>query len=166
MSVFISLTFEFLTNLLCRPNVPISSTSASPLSLPEPLVSYIPPHPQNGTPYHRYTILLLAQPDPGEKLSIPSIPSNDRAGFNLRQFIAQWGFKPESGGGAHFWRELWNPAVSDIYREHLREFHRYQRVIFVLNDGFFTRITRTTIRATAQGRQVRRSEEDPAIHLN
>lgn len=55
---------------------------------------------------------------------MPSISS--RAGFNLRTFIAEHGFKAECGGG-HFWRELWSPAVSQVYQEHLGELHSVQK---------------------------------------
>jgi len=146
-----------------RPNIPISA-----LSRPRALISpsllnshtfYVPPHPQQGTPYHRYTILLLPQPaktvyslnvearflkelnkhnelsaqfyggkkvtskfsaaesiekshDPtllpvtapsswplsllkqyttSQWLNIPTVKDSERRGFDLRQFIRQWG---------------------------------------------------------------------------
>lgn len=100
----------------------------SPLSLPSPeetLFPYIPPHPQNGTPYHRYCVFLLENPDPKAKIDVGPMSKGSRNDFNMRDFIAQYGFKPECAGGAHFWRELWDPTVSDIYRTILRQFLIY-----------------------------------------
>ncbi|KAF5389389.1 hypothetical protein D9757_004285 [Collybiopsis confluens] len=49
-----------------KPNIPISALMSPRVNIPFPLLNshtaYIPPHPQQGTPYHRYTILLLPQP--------------------------------------------------------------------------------------------------------
>ncbi|KIK67118.1 hypothetical protein GYMLUDRAFT_851474 [Collybiopsis luxurians FD-317 M1] len=49
-----------------KPNIPISALTLPrghiPFSLLNSHTAYIPPHPQQGTPYHRYTILLLPQP--------------------------------------------------------------------------------------------------------
>ncbi|KIM32584.1 hypothetical protein M408DRAFT_183496 [Serendipita vermifera MAFF 305830] len=104
------------------PNIRLSSTTSSPISLlgsEETSVPYIPPHPQNGTPYHRYCIFLLENPDPQAKIDISSVSAANRNEFDLRAFIAQHAFKPERAGGAHFWRETWDPAVSDIYRDTL-----------------------------------------------
>ncbi|KAJ3723989.1 hypothetical protein C8R42DRAFT_664173 [Lentinula raphanica] len=48
-----------------KPNIPISAISsraALPPALLNSHTTYVPPHPQKGTPYHRYTIFLLPQP--------------------------------------------------------------------------------------------------------
>ncbi|KAH7107218.1 PEBP-like protein [Auriculariales sp. MPI-PUGE-AT-0066] len=70
------------------PNIPLSIFSRSfRLSLHNmPQLSYIPPHPQQGTAYHRYTIFLLRQSRP---VQLPPLESINRLGFNLREFIAQ-----------------------------------------------------------------------------
>ncbi|CAG7852372.1 SubName: Full=Related to MRPL35-mitochondrial ribosomal protein, large subunit {ECO:0000313/EMBL:CCA68605.1} [Serendipita indica DSM 11827] len=98
------------------PNVVISSTSPPLLQLEnfQPACTYLPPHPQNGTPYHRYTVLLLENPESRE-LPITPVSESERATFCLRDFIKQWDFKPSLGGGIHFWRSTWTPSVSDIY---------------------------------------------------
>ncbi|KAH7881435.1 uncharacterized protein C8R40DRAFT_1164859 [Lentinula edodes] len=49
-----------------KPNIPVSAV-ADPRAFISPSLlnshtTYVPPHPQQGTPYHRYTILLLPQP--------------------------------------------------------------------------------------------------------
>ncbi|GJJ13866.1 hypothetical protein Clacol_008123 [Clathrus columnatus] len=76
---------------------------------------YIPPHPQRGTPYHRYVVLLLPHINPLEHLDIPVFKHDQRLGFNLREFAAQWDLALGPGGGAHMWRQVWDEDVSDIY---------------------------------------------------
>ncbi|THU88201.1 PEBP-like protein, partial [Dendrothele bispora CBS 962.96] len=55
-----------------QPNIPISALTSSSLMSTGPLkginnhTRYIPPHPQQGTKYHRYTILLVQQPPKDE----------------------------------------------------------------------------------------------------
>ncbi|KAF8213817.1 phosphatidylethanolamine-binding protein [Mycena galopus ATCC 62051] len=73
---------------------------------------YIPPHPQRGTPYHRYTLLLLPQPPlPGMRCVIPD---EERLHFD-------YGINGAMGGGAHMWREVWDKYVGAVYRYELRE---------------------------------------------
>ncbi|KAF7306357.1 hypothetical protein MIND_00426900 [Mycena indigotica] len=45
-----------------KPNIPLSATHAGRLAHLNSHTAYIPPHPQRGTPYHRYVTLLLPQP--------------------------------------------------------------------------------------------------------
>ncbi|KAE9403667.1 PEBP-like protein [Gymnopus androsaceus JB14] len=64
-------TSSFTTYLhWMKPNIPVSA-----LTMPRGLITssllnshtrYVPPHPQKGTPYHRYTVLLLPQPAKSE----------------------------------------------------------------------------------------------------
>lgn len=101
---------------------------------------YIPPHPQRGTPYHRYVLLLLpqppasgssytrnaearAQPDlsTSTHLDIPPVTDAQRHQFDVRAFVRQWGLNGAKGGGVHMWREVWSEAVSKIYADILRE---------------------------------------------
>src|SRR4051812_45073458 len=99
--------------MIFRPNIRLSSTTPSPISLTsseETLVPYVPPHPQNGTPYHRYSVFLLENPDPQAKIDVSAVLKGNRNEFNLRKFVAQHGFKSERAGGAHFWREIWDPT--------------------------------------------------------
>jgi len=81
---------------------------------------YIPPHPQRGTPYHRYVLFLLPHLNPTQKLTIPVFSDQQRLGFNLREFSAKRGLVLGTGGGAHMWREMWHEDVSAIYRNTLR----------------------------------------------
>ena len=80
---------------------------------------YIPPHPQRGSPYHRYCLLLLPHADPSAKIDAPVVSDAERRGFDLRAFCATHGIDGENGGGAHMWREEWDPTVSDIYKHTL-----------------------------------------------
>ncbi|KLO20704.1 PEBP-like protein [Schizopora paradoxa] len=102
------------------PNIPLSATSKSPLVLAPPLTYYVPPHPQKGSPYHRYCLFLLPQPDAAQSMKIPVIKDDARRGFNLRKFCENHGYDVSAGGGAHMWREVWNDTVSDIYTDTLK----------------------------------------------
>lgn len=105
-----------------RPNIPLSATSKSPIVPAPPLTYYVPPHPQKGSPYHRYCLFLLPQPDATQPTKIPVIKDEVRLGFNLREFCGAHGYDVSAGGGAHMWREVWNETVSDIYRDTLSEY--------------------------------------------
>lgn len=94
--------------------MPLSATSTIlPLASLPATLSYIPPHPQNGTPYHRYTTLLLEQSGPLELSAEPS-----RLGFSVRDFVAEHDLKP---AGVSFFRQKWDKDVSAIYSEVLGE---------------------------------------------
>ncbi|EDR02032.1 uncharacterized protein LACBIDRAFT_295521 [Laccaria bicolor S238N-H82] len=131
-----------------KPNIPLSCEHTQRILDLNTHTKYIPPHPQQGTPYHRYVLLLLPQPplggaaeytmntiaraQPGvptsEHLDIPIIPEEERLGFNVREFTRHWGLDARKGGGAHMWREIWNEDVSTIYKDILqREEPRYGR---------------------------------------
>jgi len=102
---------------LFRPNIALSALSPSPIPLGTTHTRYIPPHPQRGSPYHRYVLLLLPQPSSTERISIPVPLDTERLGFNVREFTETYGLDASKGGGAHMWREVWNEHVSDIYRD-------------------------------------------------
>ncbi|GAA5858819.1 hypothetical protein JCM1840_006571 [Sporobolomyces johnsonii] len=99
------------------PNIPLSATSPAilPLSSLPSTLSYVPPHPQNGTPYHRYTVLLFQQSN-----SSPLVLNEsevERLGFSTREFVAQHGLEAR---GVSFFRQKWDRSVSDIYKEVLQ----------------------------------------------
>ncbi|TNY24433.1 phosphatidylethanolamine-binding protein [Rhodotorula diobovata] len=116
-------TFTTFAHLLI-PNVPLSATSSSPLalsSLPSTL-SYVPPHPQKGTPYHRYTVLLLEQPS---QLNLSAEQAPAREGFSVRDFVKEHGLACR---GVSFFRQVWDKDVSGIYTDVLnRPEPRYGR---------------------------------------
>ncbi|ESK95585.1 hypothetical protein Moror_12659 [Moniliophthora roreri MCA 2997] len=115
-----------------KPNIPLSATHRGPITHLNTHTRYIPPHPQRGTPYHRYTILLLPNPPktsyslnteataprgvPTSKtLDIPVVSDKERLGFNVREFVKKWGLNAAMGGGYHMFREVWDEHVTHIY---------------------------------------------------
>ncbi|KAG1746835.1 phosphatidylethanolamine-binding protein [Suillus lakei] len=109
-------TFQMYLHWL-QPNIPLSSVSPSPVPNLNTHTAYIPPHPQRGTTYHRYTILLLPQ---HSRLSIPMVAKDKRAGFDVRVFMEQHGLDRNAGGGAHMWREVWSEGVPAVYKDILK----------------------------------------------
>ena len=119
--------------ILFRPNIPLSCKSLTRLKELDDHTAYIPPHPQNGSPYHRYALFLLPQPPltsyslntiakaaidvPTSKhLDIPVVTDEERLGFSMREFIRKWDIDPANGGGAHMWRQVWDSGVTGIYK--------------------------------------------------
>ncbi|GAA6028740.1 hypothetical protein JCM8097_007371 [Rhodosporidiobolus ruineniae] len=106
----INQSFTTFAHLL-TPNIPLSSaSSAIQLSSLPSTLSYVPPHPQKGTPYHRYTVLLLEQPSQ-LSLDADSLP---REGFSAREFVEKHGLEAR---GVSFFRQVWDKDVSKIYEE-------------------------------------------------
>ncbi|CAE6438244.1 unnamed protein product [Rhizoctonia solani] len=95
--------------LLSATKTQISLTMAPETS--ETSLSYIPPHPQYGTPYHRYTTLLLPQ---NSELST-DISELSRENFSVREAYEQYGFA--AGGGIHMFREKWDETVGSVYKK-------------------------------------------------
>lgn len=105
-------------NVLChRSNIPLSATSTSALVDASSHTPYLPPHPQQGTNYHRYTTLLLPQ---SEEISLPAFSKEERFNFDVREFVEQYGLDGTKGG-AHMFREVWDSDVSNIYSDILGE---------------------------------------------
>lgn len=103
------------------PNIQLNCQSTR---LDVPVTNYIPPHPQKGSPYHRYTLLLFENPGGGQIACDPEPYLSQRDKFNARQFCSTYGFNLNKGGGGgvFMWREVWNETVTDIYEKTLREF--------------------------------------------
>lgn len=118
-----------------QPNIPLSASHTARILNLNNHTKYIPPHPQQGTKYHRYVLLLLQQPPLGASeyslnlearaktdestsmhLDIPVVSNKQRKGFSLRSFMREWSFDMRKGGGAHMWREVWDEHVSAIYK--------------------------------------------------
>ena len=101
-----------------RPNIPLSARlSNARIPHLDTHTHYIPPHPQQGTPYHRYITLLLQQPSAAEEISVPIFSEDQRIGFNLRTFMQKYGLNGTNGSGAHMFRQIWNQDVSKIYTD-------------------------------------------------
>ncbi|KAG6332502.1 hypothetical protein ID866_6587 [Astraeus odoratus] len=105
-------TFQTYLHWL-QPNVALSATSPSPIDV-NTHTEYIPPHPQKGTPYHRYTILLLPQK---AHITVPIFDKDQRHAFSVRDFIEKYELDLSAGGGAFMWREVWSNAVTTIYSD-------------------------------------------------
>ncbi|KAL5519253.1 MRPL35 [Sanghuangporus vaninii] len=103
-----------------QPNIALSAATCGQISTIAH-AKYIPPHPQRGSPYHRYCLFLLPHVNASEKVHVPPPVSDEaRIGFNLRAFCEEYGLDASLGGGAHMWREVWDETVSDIYKHTLK----------------------------------------------
>ncbi|KAJ7725524.1 phosphatidylethanolamine-binding protein [Mycena maculata] len=118
-----------------KPNIPLSATHTGRIPFLNTHTRYVPPHPQRGTPYHRYVMLLLPQPpiegyrytrntealltEQQAQLSQSIVPEEARPGFDVRAFAREWGLNGALGGGVHMWREVWDKYVGAVYRYEL-----------------------------------------------
>jgi len=93
------------------------SATTSTINLDSISLTYLPPHPPQGSGIHRYAYVLLEQPQ--EKVE-PNENDLTRENFNLRDFIAKHEMKP---AGLHTFRTQWSPAVSQYYKDVLSEFN-------------------------------------------
>lgn len=95
----------YLHWLICNISISPTDTFVQP-SKGTVLAPYIPPHPQKGSPYHRYTLLVFEQ--------VKEI-SNDhditRNRFNVNQFASLNNLKVV---GIHFWRSVWDEHVDKV----------------------------------------------------
>ena len=73
---------------------------------------YLPPHPQKGTKYHRYSILLVEQSKP-----INFDKEINRDGFDTRCYIRDVEGNVEA---ASMWRAVWDEDTSKVYNEILK----------------------------------------------
>lgn len=101
-------------------NVPLSLTKTQvKVSAEQIALSYIPPHPQNGTKYHRYGLLLLKQ---DESKTITPAQGIERKAFSIRDLTEEHQLHP---CGLHFWRAQWSPesrkSINKIYKDILKE---------------------------------------------
>ncbi|WFC98425.1 mitochondrial 54S ribosomal protein YmL35 [Malassezia yamatoensis] len=108
-------SFETYVHWLVQ-DVPLSATESQLPSTIQEVLPYIPPHPQQGTPYHRYTMLLFEQSETS------SLDTASRTTMNVAQFAKTHHLHLR---GLHFWREQWSKenqaSVSEIYRDVLKE---------------------------------------------
>lgn len=111
-------TQSYKTCLLAlKTDITLSATTSPTIDLSSNMIlNYIPPHPQQGTNYHRYTTLLF------EQSSSPSLGESDRHNFDLKAFVKQNGLE---AAGIHFWRAKWTPesasTISNIFKEVLKK---------------------------------------------
>ncbi|KEI38237.1 uncharacterized protein L969DRAFT_18261 [Mixia osmundae IAM 14324] len=109
-------------------NVKISASTRRSALTGDTVLSYIPPHPQKGTPHHRYTYLLFAQrgkiqdevkasndqtPGRSAPVELAKLKQLQRLGLSVRTLMDQHNLEPV---GVHFVRQQWTPEVTDIFR--------------------------------------------------
>lgn len=74
------------------------------------ILSYVPPHPQKGTGFHRYVWLALQQ---SSKISPEKVFKQlEQTQWDAKKFLQQSEMTP---CGCVFHRAAWTPAVSDLY---------------------------------------------------
>ncbi|KAI9267450.1 phosphatidylethanolamine-binding protein, partial [Sporodiniella umbellata] len=95
-------------------NVPLSATTPKAAG-GDTVLDYVPPHPQKGTKYHRYTLIAFEQPNEGKDKVELNVESRD--GFDVKHTAQTLGLKPV---GATFFREEWDEYVSKIYNDVLQ----------------------------------------------
>ncbi|KAI8355153.1 phosphatidylethanolamine-binding protein [Blakeslea trispora] len=96
-------------------NVPLSATSPV-VKEGDSVLDYIPPHPQKGTKYHRYTLIAYEQPNEGQTKVDIKVDSRDQ--FDVKGLAQAHGLQVS---GATFFRQVWNESVSKIYSDILKE---------------------------------------------
>ena len=107
--------FDYRCHFLAA-NIPISPSSTSlPFSKlsqdTQIVLPWLPPYAQKGSPYHRYSVFVLQQPD-GGSLDIASLRGHvKRDGFNLRSFNDKYVFKPI---GVHMFRSIWDEGTAGV----------------------------------------------------
>lgn len=154
-------------------NIPLSATTDSiDASAGRTVVSYVPPHPEKGTRYHRYTYLLFEQSQAvPEKATMPEEQITD---FDVRSFADEHGLSP---AGVTFFRQVWDQDVPKIYEQVLSEsvlssMHRMMRVTeadcidfaylsLILSCASSTRAARPFCRAT--GGRIRQTSQGGQI---
>ena len=72
---------------------------------------------------------------------MPTLSMKDRYGFNVRAFVEQHGLDG-SKGGAHMFREIWDPVVSSIY-ENTLGMYMHHLVLLLLTCHFPSLVFRT-----------------------
>lgn len=100
-----------LNNLFCRTNVPISATQPQ-VKGGDTILEYVPPHPQKGTKYHRYTLIAYEQPNNGQDKVDFKVDKRD--GFDARKLAQKYALQAR---GVSFFRQVWDETVSTIYKD-------------------------------------------------
>ncbi|KAI9310639.1 phosphatidylethanolamine-binding protein [Dichotomocladium elegans] len=95
-------------------NVPLSTTQ-SIVESGETVLEYVPPHPQKGTKYHRYTLIAYEQPNGGKDKVDVKVDKRD--GFDIKNLAQSHGLQVR---GVSFFRQVWDETVSDIYSDILK----------------------------------------------
>lgn len=108
-------SFSYRCHFLAA-NIPVSPTSTSvalsKLSADsQTVLSWLPPHAQKGSPYHRLAVVVLRQPE-RKQLDIPSLKESiTREGFRLRGFVTKHSLRLI---GAHLFRTQWDEGTAGV----------------------------------------------------
>ncbi|KAF7731638.1 hypothetical protein EC973_008807 [Apophysomyces ossiformis] len=92
-------------------NVPLSATQPD-VTGGDVVLDYVPPHPEKGTKYHRYTLVAYEQPNQGQDKV--EIKLEKRDAFDTKALAQAHGLNIS---GVSFFREEWDATVSKIYQE-------------------------------------------------
>ncbi|PVU97132.1 hypothetical protein BB560_002636 [Smittium megazygosporum] len=98
-------------------NVPfdIYNNKYDPETMGEVAISYIPPHPEDGTKIHRYVYLVLKQ---GKNGNVQINPSDIPKTIETRSFCEKLDLSPVA---VTFFRSEWDPSVDLIHTNILKE---------------------------------------------
>ncbi|KAJ2158293.1 mitochondrial 54S ribosomal protein YmL35 [Coemansia sp. RSA 552] len=93
-------------------NVPFSKdVTKADIGSGSVLLPYIPPHPAQGTPAHRYVFAAFEQADGGQRRIDGADVSRD---MNVRDFVSANDLRT---AGLSFFRASWTEAVDEVYRD-------------------------------------------------
>lgn len=101
-------------------DIPLSSTSSRiTLQSGTTLLPWAPPHPERGTPYHRYTFVLYEQSQSSTAAgpsTLRDLPAAHSDVFDIRSFARENGLIPRA---ASFFRGIWDEDVTTIFKDQL-----------------------------------------------
>ncbi|KAJ1966685.1 mitochondrial 54S ribosomal protein YmL35 [Dispira parvispora] len=102
-----------------KTNVPLSVTQTLVGEQGETVLDYVPPHPPQGTKRHRYTFLLLLQPNQGQdRLDLTPEQLNPERLFQTREFCQTNGLTLQ---GITFFRAEYDESVKQVYEQILQK---------------------------------------------
>ena len=102
--------------------MPLSATE-SIVKEGETVLDYIPPHPQKGTKYHRYTLIAYEQPNAGKDKV--DIKVQGRDAFDVKGLVERHGLQAR---GVSFFRQVWDETVSQIYSDILSKWMEFKAI--------------------------------------
>jgi large subunit ribosomal protein L35 len=103
------------TRIFPSPSFPASSSKHN-VSLPNPYFPYVPPHPHKGTPYHRYTFIVLSHDEPLE------LGELRRSKFDFKKWQAGLPEGTRVEGATFFRAEYDAEACAEVWEKFMRTF--------------------------------------------
>ncbi|KAJ1653635.1 mitochondrial 54S ribosomal protein YmL35 [Dispira simplex] len=102
-----------------KTNVSLSVTQTLVNEQGDTVLDYVPPHPPQGTKRHRYTFLLLLQPNQGrDRLDLTSEQLTSGRLFHTREFCQTNGLNLQ---GITFFRAEYDESVKQVYEQILQQ---------------------------------------------